>query len=94
MKLISNGQAVYNIENLFSIYRTYKLTHQQSHAQAFDEQIDVLRAFCNDHEECIIVGDMNLDYNKRNTASYHHRRLYDAWIAFEVYGFCITFILH
>jgi hypothetical protein len=68
---------------LAAIYRTYKLTHQQTHTQAFGEQIDVLRAFHNDHEECIIVGDMNLDYNKCNTASYHHRCLYDAWISFE-----------
>ena len=66
-----------------SIYRTYKLTHQQTFSQAFQEQIQILEIFSDNHEEMIIVGDMNLDFNKRNTTSYHHRRLYDSWISFE-----------
>ncbi len=70
---------------LASIYRTYKLTGHESHLQAFQEQIDVLQLFmyANQGENIIIMGDMNLDEQRRSDRSYNLHQLYQIWDEFE-----------
>ena len=70
---------------LASIYRTYKLTGHESHLQAFQEQIEILQTFMNANggENCIIMGDMNLDERRRSDRSYHLHKLYQMWDNFE-----------
>jgi hypothetical protein len=68
---------------LASIYRTYKLTHKNSHLAAIEEQISVLNHFMLLGMDIIIMGDVNLDYKKKNDYSYHLRRIYDEWTKFE-----------
>ena len=66
-----------------SVYRTYKLTHKPSHILALEEQISILTNLTTTHSRNIILGDFNLDYNKRNDPSYHHRILFNRMIEFE-----------
>ncbi len=66
-----------------SVYRTYKLTHKPSHNLALEEQISILTKFTSGHSSNIILGDFNLDYNKRNDPRYHHRILFNKMIEFE-----------
>jgi exonuclease III len=66
-----------------AVYRSYKLTHKPTHLLAFEEQISILTSFISKHSRSIILGDFNLDYNKRNEPSYHHRTLFDRMIEFE-----------
>ena len=70
---------------LASIYRSYKLTGHGSHLQAFQEQIEILHTFMNANrgENCIIMGDMNLDERRRSDRSYHLHQLYQMWDEFE-----------
>ena len=66
-----------------SLYRTYKLTEHDSHQIAFEEQMDVLSSFFAKHKNYMVLGDFNLDENKRDDNSYHLARLYSKWKTFE-----------
>ena len=78
-------ECVNKVVCLASIYRTYKLTRHESHLQAFQEQIEILQTFMNTNrgENCIIMGDMNLDERRRSDRSYHLHQLYQMWDDFE-----------
>ena len=71
--------------SLASIYRTYKLTGHVSHMQAFQEQVEILQEFMNANrgDDCIIMGDMNLDERRRSDRSYNLHQLYQIWDEFE-----------
>ena len=62
-----------------SLYRTYQLTVHQDHVTAFKEQISALDVILQQENKLIILGDFNLDQNKRSDPSYHHSRLYELW---------------
>jgi hypothetical protein len=66
-----------------SLYRTYKLTENNSHQAAFEEQMGVLSPFFALHKNYITLGDFNLDENRRDENSYHHAQLYSKWKEFE-----------
>ena len=51
---------------LASIYRTYKLTHKTSYEDALTEQMSIISSFASEQENLIIVGDLNLDFNRRS----------------------------
>ena len=55
-----------------------------NHKEAVEEQIDVLKGLLDKEMDTLIMGDLNLDYWKRNDASYHLRRLYAEWSTFEL----------
>jgi len=78
-------ECVNKVVCLASIYRTYKLTRHESHLQAFQEQIEILQTFMNTNraENCIIMGDMNLDERRRSDRNYHLHQLYQMWDDFE-----------
>ena len=68
---------------LASIYRTYKLTHKENHKAAMEEQILVLEDLLASAMDTLIIGDVNLDYRKKNDPSYHLKLIYDQWKKFE-----------
>ena len=67
-----------------SLYRTYQLTVHQDHVAAFKDQISVLDRILQQENKVIILGDFNLDQNKRSDPSYHHSRLYELWKDLEI----------
>lgn len=68
---------------LASIYRSYQLTQHANHGEAFGDQLTVLETLCASSNKVIILGDFNLDHNRRADPSYHHSRLYDMWKEYE-----------
>ena len=68
---------------LASLYRTYQLTQHTNHQSAFCDQLAVLEQLCTTTSKVLILGDFNLDQNRRADPSYHHSRLYDIWKDYE-----------
>jgi len=62
-----------------SVYRTYQLTVKSNHHSAFTDQIGVIEKLLRRGKRSIILGDFNLDHNRRGDPSYHHSRLYELW---------------
>jgi len=62
-----------------SVYRTYQLTVKSNHHSAFTDQIGVIEKLLRRGKGSIILGDFNLDHNRRGDPSYHHSRLYELW---------------
>jgi len=62
-----------------SLYRTYQLTVHLDYVTAFKEQISTLDGILQQENKLIILGDFNLDQNRRLDLSYHHSRLYELW---------------
>ena len=72
-------------KNMFlaSIYQTYKLTHKDNTLAAIEEQVSVLNNVMSMRMDTLILGDINLDYKKKNDNSYHLKRIYNKWAKFE-----------
>jgi hypothetical protein len=66
-----------------SVYRTYQLTTHRDHQGAFREQIGVLDNVLSREKRTLLLGDFNLDHNKRGDPSYHHSGLYELWKEIE-----------
>jgi exonuclease III len=62
-----------------SVYRTYQLTTKLDHHSAFVDQIGVIEELLHKGKKSVILGDFNLDHNRRGDPSYHHSRLYELW---------------
>jgi len=62
-----------------SVYRTYQLTTKLDHHSAFVDQIGVIEELLHRGKKSVILGDFNLDHNRRGDPSYHHSRLYELW---------------
>ena len=61
---------------LASIYRTFKLTSNRTHKEEFISQLDDLKNFLRNGKESIVLGDFNLDYNKKGLLSYNHHAMF------------------
>ena len=66
-----------------SMYRTYQITRHANHTIAFTEQLRILDQAINLEKRVVILGDFNLDQERRSDPSYHHSRLYGLWKEFE-----------
>ena len=61
-----------------SLYRTVDSTSR------FKDQIFVLDRILQQENRVIILGDINLDQNKRSDPSYYHSRLHELWKDLEI----------
>jgi len=59
---------------ILGVYRQFKLTH---HRNSTDQIVDLCREV-EDHD--VIIGDLNLDYNKKNIATYRFTNIYEKWL--------------
>jgi exonuclease III len=62
--LISIGEKNKTIQ-LALIYRTFKLSSTKTRKEEFADQLKVLREFLNNKKAGLVLGDLNLDYNKK-----------------------------
>ena len=63
------------IVQLASIYRTYKLTTRNTHKEEFADQLEVIKNFFSNGKSSILLGDLNLDYNKKGHLNYNNHAL-------------------
>ena len=67
----------YNVQQLIGIYRPFKLINCPSRLEAFKDQLKTITDFIQDGKSIVMIGDFNLDYNKKDTSNYPQRRIYD-----------------
>ena len=63
------------VVQLASIYRTYKLTTRNTHKEEFIDQLEIVKNFLSNGNPSVLLGDMNLDYNKKGHLNYNHHAL-------------------
>ena len=61
---------------LASVYRTFKLSSTKTHKEEFADQLEVLRQFLNNEKAGLVLGDLNLDYNKKGNLSYNNHAMF------------------
>jgi endonuclease/exonuclease/phosphatase family metal-dependent hydrolase len=61
---------------LAAVYRAFKLTSNQTHKEEFADQLKVLREFLQNEKASLVLGDLNLDYNKKGLLSYNHHAMF------------------
>ena len=67
----------YNVQQLIGVYRPFKLIDCPNRLEAFKNQLKTITDFIQDERSVIIMGDFNLDYNKKDISNYPQRRIYD-----------------
>ena len=60
---------------LASIYRTFKLTTRNTHKEEFKDQLELIQNFFGNDLPSILLGDLNLDYNKKGLLNYNHHAM-------------------
>jgi endonuclease/exonuclease/phosphatase family metal-dependent hydrolase len=61
---------------LASIYRAFKLSSNKTHKEEFADQLKVIREFIGNERASLLIGDLNLDYNKKGLLSYNHHAMF------------------
>jgi exonuclease III len=61
---------------LASVYRAFKLSSNKTHKEEFTDQLKVIREFIENERESLVIGDLNLDYNKKGLLSYNHHEMF------------------
>ena len=61
---------------LASIYRAFKLSSNKTHKEEFADQLKVIKGFIENEKASLIIGDLNLDYNKKGLLSYNHHAMF------------------
>ena len=79
----------YAVTQLAGIYRPFKMAENQTHLSYFKQQLGEITNWLKDGEVCIITGDFNLDFNKRDVQIYQQRRVYDELLELS-YAFELT----
>ena len=65
------------IDNIAGLYRPFKIEENET---ALSKHLRNVTDFLQDYKVNLILGDLNLDYEKRRENSYQHRRIYDEWL--------------
>ena len=68
---------------LASIYRAFKLTTRNTHKEEFSDQLEIIKGHLNNDLPSIIVGDFNIDYNKKGLLNYNHHAMFTMLDEFE-----------
>ena len=61
---------------LASINRAFKLSSNKTHKEEFADQLKVIREFIGNERASLLIGDLNLDYNKKGLLSYNHHAMF------------------
>ena len=63
---------------IICLYRVFSPNNQTTQYDYFKNQMEIIANSCNDaSKKSIILGDFNLDENKKNCSQYSHSRYYD-----------------
>ncbi len=65
------------IDNIAGLYRPFKIAENETASSKAKIQLRNVTDFLQDSKVNLILGDLNLDYEKRRENSYQHRRIYD-----------------
>ena len=68
---------------LASIYRAFKLSTKNTHKEEFSEQLEILKSHLRNDQPSIVVGDFNIDYNRKGHLHYNHHALFTMLDQFE-----------
>ena len=60
----------YSVQKLIGGYRAYQIVGEISLSERTKKMVEEITDFMEDEQTCIILGDMNLDYKKKNSADY------------------------
>jgi hypothetical protein len=70
----------FTIDNIAGLYRPFKIEENETALSKAKIQLRNVTDFLQDSKVNLILGDLNLDYEKRRENSYQHRRIYDEWL--------------
>ena len=68
---------------LASLYRPFKLTTRNTHKEEFADQLEILRTHLDSGLPSILLGDFNIDYNKKGHPNYNNHVLCSMLDEFE-----------
>ena len=72
ISIVENNKTI----QLASVYRTFKLSSNKTHKEEFADQLRVIRGFLQNNKASLVLGDLNLDYNKKGLLSYNHHAMF------------------
>jgi hypothetical protein len=61
---------------LAAVYRAFKLSSNQTHKEEFADQLKIIKGFLQNDKASLVLGDLNLDYNKKGLLSYNHHAMF------------------
>jgi hypothetical protein len=68
------------VHQVIGIYRAFKLEEEMGLQDRMKEMVKEVSDFVDENKTCIILGDLNLDYAKKNSPDYRNRAIYDEWL--------------
>ena len=68
------------VQQVIGIYRTFKMEGGMGLHDRMKEVVTEILGFLEENKNCIILGDLNLDYAKKNCPDYRNRMVYDEWL--------------
>ena len=78
--LLLQIEADYQVQQVIGVYRAYKIEQEMGLHNRTKEMVKEMSDFIEENESCIILGDLNLDYAKKNCLDYRNRIIYDEWL--------------
>jgi len=64
------------IVQLAAVYRAFKLSSNQTHKEEFADQLKIIEGFLQNDKASLVLGDLNLDNNKKGLLSYNHHAMF------------------
>ena len=66
-----------------SLYRAFKLTTQSTHKEEFADQLEIVKSHLIGDLPGVLIGDFNIDYNRKGNPNYNHHVLCELLSKFE-----------
>ena len=75
------------MDNIAGLYRTFKLEENETALSQAKKQLKNITDFIQNFNVNLVLGDFNLDFEKRKGNNYQHRRIYDEWLEATAFDF-------
>ena len=87
--IMLNLDKKYTLTQVVGIYRQFKRIVNQTLIESFKKQLQQITNFISDRSTVMLLGDVNLDFNKIHIPNYAQRKIYDELLEMA-YAFDMT----
>lgn len=73
-------EEIYQVQQVVGIYRAFKIEDGLGLHDRMRDMVREMSDFIEENKTCVILGDLNLDFAKKNSPDYRQRAIYDEWL--------------
>ena len=70
----------YSVQQVIGVYRAFKIAGEISLHERTKKMLKEITDFLKEDQTCFLLGDLNLDFAKKNCPEYRHRTIYNEWL--------------